>query len=98
MIAAALRNRGFGFASRRSRVRSSHAPWLHKRDRGADGSPSPAADPAHIPRKLDFADGFVERWPWRLRRKSLLTPEDHAEMLEGLVAVVEAFDLLGSVA
>lgn len=34
-------------------------------------------------------------FPWRARRGSAFTPEDHAELLESFVTLVEAFELMG---
>ena len=47
----------------------------------------------------DAVETAVESdFPWSARSGSLLTPDDHEAMFESMVAVVEAFDLLGSVA
>jgi hypothetical protein len=37
-------------------------------------------------------------WPWELRARSLLQPEDHAEMLDVRARIVAAFDELGAAA
>ena len=34
-------------------------------------------------------------FPWRTQPNALLTPEDHAEMLEVFIGLVEAFELIG---
>jgi hypothetical protein len=42
--------------------------------------------------------GAPSDFPWRAREGSLLTPEDHAELLDSMVRLVEAFELVGAVA
>lgn len=58
---------------------------------GAGGEPSNAPEAASL--LTEWPD-----FPWRLRDASLLTAWDHAEMLDVLARVTEAFDELGAAA